>query len=192
VSFEWHLINALAFVVYAYASCVRRREWRQIALGVGFFFAELIWEMANALVLHFSGRGALWTVKSGLVIYVGLNAEIALMFAVAPLVLFQLLPADRERRIGGIPNRLLIPAALGVFCVAVETVLNRLGALIWIWPFWRWPHLELVVVAYSAPFLALAWIYDRVSVRNQVRGAAVMVALAAFLHWLLAMRLGWI
>jgi hypothetical protein len=192
--FQWHVINALAFVLYVYASAIRRGEWSRVALGVGFLAVELVWEMANALVLHFSGRAALWMIggRSAYLIYAGINIEIALMFAVAPLVLFQLLPADRSRRVLGLPNRLVIPAALGGFCVAVECLLNRLGALVWSWPFWRWPHIELIVLAYSLPFIALAWLHDHVSLRNQVRGAVVAVGLAAGLHLLLAVRLGWI
>lgn len=192
--FEWHAVNALAFVVYVYASAVRRGEWSKVALGIGFWALELVWEMFNGLVLHFSGRSALWTVagRSTFLIYVGLNLEIAMMFAVAPLALLHLLPQDRARTIAGAPNRVVIPMGLGLFCVAVECVLNRWGVLVWAWPFWSWPHLWLVAVAYCGPMLALAWIYDRVSLRRQVQGAIAAVALAAVCHLVLASGLGWV
>lgn len=188
--FEWHVVNALAFVLYVYASAIRRGEWNRVALGLGFFAVELIWEMVNGLVLHFSQHAALWMVagRSSYLLYVGLNLEIALMFAVAPLVLFQLLPEDRQKR--GL--RVGVPVALGMFCVVVEVILNRLGALVWTWPFWRWPNLELVVLVYCGPFVALVWIHDHVQLRNQVRGAVAAVILAAGLHVLLATHLGWI
>jgi hypothetical protein len=192
--FEWQAVNVLAFVVYAYASAVRRSEWTKVALGIGFFAVELVWEMFNGLVLHFSDHAALWTVagKSTFVIYVGLNLEIAMMFAVAPLVLLNLLPDDRGFTIAGVPNRVLIPVVFGLFCVAVESVLNRWGVLVWTWPFWRWPHLWLVAVAYCGPMLLLVRIYDRVSLRRQVQGAAAAVALAALCHLVLASGLGWV
>ena len=60
--FEWHVVNALALVLYVYTSAARRKEWDRIALGIGFLAVELIWEMVNALVLHFTQHAALWMV----------------------------------------------------------------------------------------------------------------------------------
>ena len=54
------------------------------------------------------------------------------MITLLPLVL---LPRDRSLRLLGVPNRILISTALGAFCVAVELVLNRLGAILWSGPF---------------------------------------------------------
>lgn len=47
------------------------------------------------------------------------------MFAVVPLVLFNLLPKDQETRIKGIRSRLLVPFLLGVFCIVVEGILAQ-------------------------------------------------------------------
>ena len=82
-SFAWYVIPLLAFVIYAYASALRRGEREQVVLAVGFFAVELLWEMCNGLVLFFSNYAALWMVlgKSAFTLYVGLNLEIAFMFA---------------------------------------------------------------------------------------------------------------
>jgi hypothetical protein len=114
------------------------------------------------------------------------------MFAVAPLVLFHLLPEDRGLRVAGVPNRTLIPVSLGLFCVFVECALNRIGALVWAWPLWRLPNVALIAVAYCVPFRALVWIHDHVSLRAKIRGALVAVALAFGCHLVLAVGLGWI
>jgi hypothetical protein len=192
--FEWYVVHQLSFVIYVYASAVRRREWDKVVLGLGFWAVEFLWEMGNALVLHFTGRAALWTIaqKSVFLIYVGLNIEIALMFAVVPMVLFHLLPKERSLRILGVPNRVFIPVALGLFCAGVECVLNRWGALVWSWYLWRYPHVWLIALAYCAPFAALVWIHDHVSLRRKKAGAISAAVAAAGAHVLLANVLGWV
>lgn len=193
--FEWHTVNALAFVLYVYASAIRRGQWDRVALGIGFLAVEIVWEIFNALVLHHSQHAALWMIggKSSYLIYVGLNVEIALMFAVAPFVLFHLLPADRQHRVAfGLRSRLLVPIALGLFCVSVETLLNRVGALVWTWSFWRWPNMFLIAFSYCAPFVLLVWIHDHAHRQTKILGAITAVVLALAAHWLFAIHLGWV
>lgn len=192
--FQWYVVTLLAFVVYAYVEAARRGEWDKVTLSLAFWAGEFIWEMVNALVLHFSGWSALWTTPgdSAYVIYVGLNIEIAFMFAVAPLALLSLLPAERDAKILGIGNRVFIPLAFGLFCVAVESLLNAWGALVWSWPYWRWPHVEFIVVAYCLPFLLLAWLHDRWNLRARVVAFVVTVSAAVACHLVLGVSLGWI
>jgi hypothetical protein len=121
-----------------------------------------------------------------------MDLEIAFMFGVLPIVLIDLLPEDRRLRIVGIPNRVFIPVAMGLFCVAVETVLWRAGLLVWAWPWWRFPHVWLICVAYCAPLTALVWIHDRVSLRRKIVGMVVAVVLAIVAHLVLATWLRWI
>jgi len=184
--FEWYVVNLVAVVFYIYASAIRRKAWGDVYLAIAFSSLELIWEMANALVLHFTDRAALWTVagKSSYVIYVGLNLEIALMFAVMPLVLFAL--------IDGLGKSYLVPALLGVFCVAVECILNQWGALAWFWPFWRWPFVALIVVVYAGPLMALAWARAHLSERDKRRLAVAAPVAAVALHCFFALYLHWI
>ena len=192
--FEWYWVNLLAMVIYVYSVEVRAKRWDAVVLGLAFWFAELLWEMFNALVLYWSGTSALWTVggKSVFLILVGLNVEIYFMFAIVPIVLFNLLPEDRKQKILGLPNRILIPSAVGVFCVAMETILNRWDALIWHWSFWRWPNIALIVLAYAGPLVLLAWAYDHWSLRTKVRVMVFMLVALAAGWWLFVEHLHWI
>jgi len=193
-TFGWHAIPLLALVIYAYSAEARRGDWGRILLGIGFFAGELIWEMINALVLHFSGYSALWTISgtSVFLIFVGLNLEIAFMFAIAPLVLLNCLPEDRKKKVFGISNRIVIPAVFGLFCVLVESLLNRWGALVWEYRWWSWPNVWLIIVAYVTPFLFLAWYDDRFRIRGKLIGAAVTVAAAIVCYCMFAVGLGWV
>lgn len=184
---EWSVVGQLALVAYVYAGMVKRRAWAELTLSVGFWAAEFLWEMLNALVLHFTQRAALWTVagRSSYVIYVGLNIEIALMFALMPPVLFMLLPRNRGQRLWGLPLRLAVPVGLGLFCVAVECAFNRTGALRWYWPFWNWPHVWLIAVAYCAPLVLLTWIHHNVSRHIKTVGMGVALVTAVGSHLVL-------
>lgn len=192
--FQWYVVTLLAVVIYAYVDTARRGEHGKVVLALAFWAGEFIWEMINALVLHFSGYAALWTTPgdSAFIVYVGLNIEISLMFGLAPLVLLNLLPADRELKILGINNRLFLPVAVGLVCVLVESVLNAWGALAWAWTYWSWPHIEFIAVAYCLPFVLLAWLHDHWSMRARLIGLGVTVAGAVACHLVLAVWLRWV
>jgi hypothetical protein len=192
--FEWYIVPLLALVIYVYSVEARKKEWGRIVIGIGFFAGELVWEMINALVLHFSDYSALWTVsgKSVFLIFVGLNLEIAFMFAMAPIVLLNCLPEDPAKKIGGIPNRIIIPGAFGLFCVFVEVMLNRWGALVWAYRWWSWPNIWFIIVAYVLPFLFLAWFNDRFGMKGKLIGAGITIAGALTGYCVFAAALGWI
>ncbi len=159
-----------------------------------FFAAEFCWEMFNALVLHFSDYAPLWCTPkdSAYVILAGLNIEIAFMFFMAPIVLFKSLPADKSLKIAGVPNRIFIPIVWGLFCVFVEVLLNRAGALVWDHWFWSWPHIYLIVIVYVTPFLVITWVYDTLSLQAKAKWLAIWGALAILGFILFAMVLHWI
>lgn len=193
-TFEWYVVPLLALVIYVYSVEARKGAWDRVLLGTGFFAGELIWEMINALILHFTGYSALWTIpgKSVFLIFAGLNLEIAFMFAIAPLVLLNCLPDDRDKKIFGMPNRIVIPAGFGLFCVFVEVLLNRWGALAWEYRFWSWPNIWLIIVAYVTPFLFIAWYHDRFTIKGKLIGAAATVTGAIICYCVFAAALGWV
>lgn len=192
--FQWYLVPLLAFVLYVYMAEVKRRDWRTIMVGLLFFGGEFCWEMANGLVLHWTQYAALWSTpgQSAYIILVGLNAEIASMFAVAGIVLVKSLPEDRGLTIAGLSNRIVIPLAWGIFCTLVELALNRSGALVWEWKYWAWPHFYTIFVNYTAPFFLMTWVYDRFSMRTMKIGLAVIVSVDVVLWIVFAEVLRWI
>jgi len=192
--FEWYLVPLLAFVIYVYTTEIEKRNWHAVLAGLLFAAAEFTWEILNALLLVLTDYAPLWSTPgdSAYVILVGLNIEIYMMFCVAGVVLFKMLPADRHRRIFGVPNRVLIPAALGLFCMFVEVLLNQWDALVWDWPFWNWPNVYLLFFGYTLPFLGIAWVYDKLSLRTKAVALGVWLAVdiacwilfVNILHWI--------
>ena len=192
--FQWYVVPLLAGVVYAYAVEAQRRDWHALIAGLAFWVNEFLYEIFNSLVLRFTGHAPLWCTpgKTAYLITTGLNVEIAAMFAVAGLVQIKLLSPDRNEKILGISNRLVIPTLLGLFCVAVEVTLNRWGALVWEYWWWRWPNIYLLVIGYCAPFYLLTWFHDRFSIRAKTIVLAIWLGLAVVAWLVFAVRLRWI
>ncbi len=193
--FQWYVIPLLALVVYVYAAEVEKRNWSLVFAGLAFWGMDWFNEIWNGLVFHFTNYAPVWGApgKTAFLILIGLNIEICFMFAVAGVVFSKLLPADRELRILGVPNRLFMAAAGSAFCVFVEYLLNSAGALTWDWPWWgrRAPWL-IFLVGYLPFFLVAFWVHDLESVRRKVRAVgaiyafdiACLVLFAAVLKWI--------
>ncbi|MDD5222509.1 MAG: hypothetical protein PHE84_00840 [bacterium] len=192
--FKWYLVPLLTFVIYIYAVEIERKNWNGILIGLLFSAGEFCWEMINGLVLFFTQRSAIWTTPadSAYIIMAGLNIEIFLMFFVAGVIFTKTLPADREMKILGIPNRILIPVFWGIFCTLVEVLLNRMNVLIWEYSWWRWPHIYLIIVNYTAPFLLIAWAYDRLSLRFKARALGLFVLVDVIMWVVFSTILKWI
>ncbi len=192
---QWYVVPLLVFVIYVYINEVERGNWSAVFLGIAAWGAEAIWEMFNALILHFSGFAPLWTTPGGnsaYILYAGLNIEISFFFAVAGPIVIKALPRDRSLKIGGIPNRVLIPVGFGVLAVFVETLLNQAGLLVWSYDWWKWPNVWLILVVYCLPWYALAWCHDHLEMKSKARSAVALPAAAVACHLIFATWLKWI
>lgn len=191
---QWYIIPLLVFVFYIYFVEIEKKNWSPILLGLAFWAIEFIWEMLNALILHFTEYSALWTTpgKSAFVIYAGLNIEISFFFAVYGLMVLKILPEDKRMKILGISNRIFIPVILGLAGVFVEVLLNKANMLIWAYKHWSWPNIYFIVIAYCLPLLVLVWLHDTLTLRAKKIGVVLMPVLAITCHIVFAMVLGWI
>jgi hypothetical protein len=193
--FQWYVVPLFALVVYVYAVEVERRNWSAVFAGLAFYGMDLFNEIWNALVLHFTDRSAVWTTPgaTAYLIFVGLNIEISFMFAVAGVAFTKMLPADKSLRILGIPNRWFFAVGNSIFCVFVEVVLNRAGALVWEYPWWNFPNVGLIVLLGYLPFMAVSfWVYDMEKIRNKIATVFGIYAVDLTAIILFAWLLGWI
>jgi hypothetical protein len=167
--FQWYAIPLLAFVVYVYAVEVERERWDIVAAGLAIWFADILNEIINALVLHASHTAALWT-ETGRTAYqftVGLNVESMFMFAIAGIVFAKTLPADRAIKIVGLPNRFVLALGLSVVSVAVEVFLHAAGVFHWHYWWWGLDSLPIIVIfGYLWFYLYAAWAFDAKGARR--------------------------
>lgn len=192
---QWYVIPLLALTIYVYAVEVERRNWSTVFAGLAFWGMDWLNEIVNGLVLHASGRSALWTApdRSTYLILVGLNVEICFMFSIAGVALAKMLPRDPKLRIWGIPNRIFFAVANSVFCVIVEVFLNKADLLVWEYGFWNFPNIALIVVFGYLHFNLVAfWVHDMKELRSKVLAVSVIygvvfalaLVFGAGLHWI--------
>ncbi|HSJ18831.1 MAG TPA: hypothetical protein VK920_12115 [Solirubrobacterales bacterium] len=194
-NFGWYTVALLALVLYVYAVEVERRRFDVVFAGLAVWLADWINEIANALVLHFTDRAAVWTVTgdTSYLILIGLTIEISFMFAISGIVYVKLLPPDPRTRILGVPNRLAVGLALSLVAVGVEVLLHDAGVFHWEYWWWNWPFFPAIVVfGYLWFFLLAGYVYDMRDVRRQARLVGVMAAVVAAAVLVFGVVLEWI
>jgi hypothetical protein len=168
--FQWYVIPLFALVVYVYAVEVERRNWSLIFAGLAFWGMDWFNEIWNGLVFHFTQKAPVWGApgQTAYLILIGLNIEICFMFAIAGITFSKMLPPDKRMKILGIPNRIAIAIFGSVFCVFVELLLHRAGALTWDYPWWNASAPWLIfLIGYLPFFLVSFWVFDMESLRKQ-------------------------
>ncbi len=193
--FEWSTVTLLALVVYVYAVEVQRENWSAILAGLAFWLMDWFNEIVNALVLHFDGHAALWTVTgtSSFVILIGLTVEISLFFAINGIIFTKLLPADRHVRILGLPNRWALAIGLSLVSVGVELLLHADGVFHWHYWWWNVASFPVIVVLGYLTFYVVAFVvYDESRRARQLQIVGSLAALDLAGGLVFGPLLGWI
>jgi hypothetical protein len=179
-TFQWATVTLLALVIYVYSVEVERRRWDIVLAGLAFSMMDLFNEIANSVVLHVSGRSALWTVTgdTSFLIFIGFTVEIAFLFLITGVCFVKQLPEDRRLKLLGLPNRLVLVFAFSLLCVLIEVLLTRTGSFHWEYWWWNFPFIPLIVVfGYMTFFGIAAYVYDMGrDHRRQVRVVGSMAA----------------
>jgi hypothetical protein len=161
--FQWSTLAFIGLASYVYSVEVERRRWDIILAGLAFWLMDWFNEIMNSVILHASGRSALWTVTGHTrdQILVGLTIEITLLFLISGVVFVKQLPPDRHQRVLGVNNRLVWITGSSALCVAVELFLHETGFFVWEYWWWNWPCVPLILVfGYMTFFAVAAWVYD--------------------------------
>ena len=193
--FHWSTVTLLALVVYVYAVEIERANWSAVLAGVTFWLMDWVNEIINALVLHFDGNAALWTVtgSTSYLILIGLTVEISLFFAINGVIFVKLLPADRNVRILGIPNRWAIAIALSLVSVGVELLLHADGVFHWYYSWWNVASFPVIVVfGYLTFYVVTFWVYDMPRRARQLQVVGSLAALNLMAGIVFGPLLGWL
>ncbi|MFX1335766.1 MAG: hypothetical protein ACFFAM_15165 [Promethearchaeota archaeon] len=203
--FKWYLIPLFAIIVYMYAVEIEKKNWNRVLAGLAFFGMDLFNETWNALILYFTDYSAFWTCagETGFLIFVGLNIEISLMFAMAGIGFTKMLPEDKNLKIDlshikipiKIPNRWVFAIGNSIFCVFIEIILNAAGALIWEYSFWNASLIgiiPIIVFGYLHFMIVSFWVYDMEKIRNKILVVSGILLFDLVAISLFAIILGWI
>ena len=188
--FQWYLIPLLMFAFYIYFNEYGKKNYKGIAAGLSLYMVHWFYEIANALIQHFSGH-ALWTIPegTGFLLLVGVSAELSIMFSVAGLIYSKLLNEDPKFRIFGISDRLLIGVSTAAFFSVFEIFLAKTPAFIWIYPWWG--SFPVFITVYIPFFLISMYSYDW-KPKTQVTFIVSLLAINAVMLFVFAGILKWI
>ncbi|MBC8497309.1 MAG: hypothetical protein H8D37_06580 [Chloroflexi bacterium] len=131
--------------------------------------------------------------QTAYLILIGLNIEISFMFAVAGVTFGKMLLSDKKAKILGIPNRLAIAIGGSAFCVFVEVLLNKIGALTWDYPWWnaRAPWL-IFLFGYLQFFIISFWVHDMDTIKKKATTIGIIYVVDLIAIILFGVILKWI
>jgi hypothetical protein len=181
--FQWYVIPLLLLVMYVYASAVERRNWSLVLAGLALWLMDWFNEIWNGLIFHFTNYAPAWATPgngSSLVILIGLNIEICMMFAIMGVVMCKMLPADKNMKIFGIPNRAVYAVTSSILAVGIEYLLNWVGALTWEYSWWNMRAPWLIFLLGYLPFFVVAfWVFDMKLVKSKLLTVGTIFAVDA-------------
>jgi len=193
--FQWYVIPLLAFVFYVYSVEVEKRNWDLVLAGLAFWGMDWLNEIINSLVFHATNYAPIWGApgNTAFLILIGLNIEIMFMFAISGVIWSKMILPDKETKILGIPNRVLIAVVGAAFCVFVEYILNSAGALTWEYTWWNRSAPWLIFLfGYLTFFITAFWVYDMKTLKSKLTVVGVIWTIVIFsliifipiLHWI--------
>lgn len=159
-TFNWTSIFFLMVVILVYAYAYSKKNFKLIQAGLALYVVHWNCEIWNAIIYKVFGA-PLWAVSnasSSYVLMIGVSVELNLMFALAGMVAWLTLPADRNKKILGIPVKILVAIGTALLCGILEIFLTSTPAFNWVYPWWGF--LPVFVLVYIPFFLAAVYVPD--------------------------------
>ncbi len=167
-NFNWTFIFILAVVFYVYWTEIHRKNTEAVCAGLALYGVHWLYEIANAVIGHVTGY-PLWSVSNGsttFILLIGVCWELSMMFSLAGIISFKMLPHDRNSRYfakngkGGIPCRLAGTLAMALLFALFESFLAGTSNHSFIWVYRWWGVLPVFVTTYIPFFLASNYVPD--------------------------------
>ena len=167
-NFNWTFIFILAVVFYVYWSEAQKKNYKAIIAGFSLYGVHWLYEICNAIIGHVTGY-PLWSVSNEsttFIILVGVCWELSMMFSLAGIISFKMLPDDRESRYfanggqKGISCKLAGALSMALLFALVESFLAGTSNHSFIWVYRWWGVLPVFVTTYIPFFLASNYVPD--------------------------------
>ncbi len=167
-NFNWTFIFILAVVFYVYWSEIRKKNYTAVYAGLALYGVHWLYEIVNAVIAHFSGY-PLWAVSNestSFILLIGVCWELSMMFALAGIISFKMLPDDRSKRyfakgkFKGISCKLVGAIEMAVLFALFESFLAGTTNNSFIWVYKWWGVLPVFITTYVPFFLASNFVPD--------------------------------
>ena len=167
-NFNWTFIFILAVVFYVYWSELHKKNYEVVFAGLALYGVHWLYEIANAIIGHVTGY-PLWSVSNEsttFILLVGVCWELSMMFMLAGIISFKMLPADRSKRYfakngkKGVSCKLVGAIEMALLFALVESFLAATSNHSFIWVYKWWGVLPVFITTYIPFFLASNYVPD--------------------------------
>ena len=161
-NFNWTFIFILAVVFYVYWTEIHKKNYEVIYAGLALYGVHWLYEIANAIIGHVTGY-PLWSVSNAsttFILLIGVCWELSMMFSLAGIISFKMLPQDRSKKILGMNCKLVGALEMALLFALVESFLAATSNHSFIWVYKWWGVLPVFVTTYIPFFLASNYVPD--------------------------------
>ena len=187
-NFNWTFIFILAVVFYVYWSEIHNKNTEAVCAGLALYGVHWLYEIGNAVIGHVTGY-PLWSVSNAsttFILLIGVCWELSMMFSLAGIISFKMMPKDRSTRYfakngrGGVSCRLLVALEMALLFALFESFLAGTSNHSFIWVYKWWGVLPVFVTTYIPFFLASNYVPD-MEPKKRTRFLVVLWSLVALL-----------
>ena len=167
-NFNWTFIFILAVVFYIYWTELHNKNYEMIYAALALYGVHWLYEIGNAIIGHVTGY-PLWSVSNEsttFILLIGVCWELSMMFSLAGMISFKMLPDDRSKRYfskdgkGGISCKLAGALSMALLFALVESFLAGTSNHSFIWVYKWWGVLPVFITTYIPFFLAANYVPD--------------------------------
>ena len=167
-NFNWTFIFILAVVFYVYWSEIHKKQKEVVFAGLALYGVHWLYEIANAVIAKIFGY-PLWAVSNEsttFILLVGVCWELSMMFSLAGIISFKMLPQDRTKRYfakngrKGVSCKLVGAIEMALLFALFESFLAGTSNRSFIWVYKWWGVLPVFVTTYIPFFLASNYVPD--------------------------------
>ena len=167
-NFNWTFIFILAVVFYVYWTEIQKKNWAVVTAGLALYGVHWLYEIGNAVIAHVFGY-PLWSVSNAsttFILLIGVCWELSMMFSLAGIISFKMLPQDRTKRYfakngrGGVSCKLVGALEMALLFALFESFLAGTSNHSFIWVYKWWGVLPVFVTTYIPFFLASNYVPD--------------------------------
>jgi len=167
-NFNWTFIFILAVVFYVYWSEINKKNYRAVCAGLALYGVHWLYEICNAVIAHFAGY-PLWSVSNEsttFILLIGVCWELSMMFALAGIISFKMLPEDTRTRyfakgsFKGIDCRFVGAIGMALLFALFESFLAATDNHSFIWVYKWWGVIPVFFTTYVPFFIASNYVPD--------------------------------
>ena len=159
-NFNWTFIFILAVVFYVYWSEIQKKNWDVVYAGLSLYAVHWLYEITNAIIGHVFGY-PLWTVSNAsttFILLIGVCWELSMMFSLAGIISYKMLPEDKDSKMFGLPCKLAGALSMALLFALFESFLAGTSNNSFIWVYKWWGVIPVFITTYIPFFLASNYI----------------------------------